>query len=262
MDDIEVKMAHLNWESMAADRAGYEMTRQIDLEVLGYMSGFKQATISTQADTARVAADKSGTDPVTVDDDGLLASMKLTRGNFSSSYATAGTAGHAIPIGPNPVSGTTTYTSPLQLLNRMKRLLDLQNVPEEGRWVVADPVFWEVMGDENSKLLNHDYTGTGENLLRNGMVTAGIVRGFRMYSSNHLPKIGSGPGTNTTTSQLANYGVVMAGHDGAVASAQQINKTESFRDPNAFGDLVRGLHLYGRKILRPEALVRALYNAA
>ena len=48
----------------------------------------------------------------------------------------------------------------------------------------------------------------------------------------------------------------------AVATAEQINKTESYRDPDSFADIVRGMHLYGRKILRPEAIVTAKYNAA
>ena len=44
--------------------------------------------------------------------------------------------------------------------------------------------------------------------------------------------------------------------------AEQINKVENYRDPDSFADIVRGMHLYGRKILRPEALVTAHYNAA
>ena len=45
-----------------------------------------------------------------------------------------------------------------------------------------------------------------------------------------------------------------------IGSAEQINKTETYRDPDSFADIVRGMHLYGRKILRPEALVNAIYN--
>jgi hypothetical protein len=55
---------------------------------------------------------------------------------------------------------------------------------------------------------------------------------------------------------------VLAGQDEAVASAEQINKVENYRDPDSFADIVRGMHLYGRKILRPEALITARYNAA
>ena len=83
-----------------------------------------------------------------------------------------------------------------------------------------------------------------------------------MYQSNNLPSVGTGAGTTGTANQNTNYGVIVCGHDSAVASAEQINKVESYRDPDSFADIVRGMHLYGRKILRPEALVSAKYNAA
>ena len=83
-----------------------------------------------------------------------------------------------------------------------------------------------------------------------------------MYSSNNLPSVGTGAGTAGTANQNTNYGVIVAGHDSAVATAEQINKVESYRDPDSFADIVRGMHLYGRKILRPEALVSAKYNVA
>ena len=54
--------------------------------------------------------------------------------------------------------------------------------------------------------------------------------------------------------------MIVAGHSSSVATAEQIDKTESYRDPDSFGDIVRGLHLYGRKILRPEAIVTAKIN--
>ena len=68
---------------------------------------------------------------------------------------------------------------------------------------------------------------------------------------------GTGAGTTGSANQNTNYGVIVAGHDSAVATAEQINKTETYRDPDSFADIVRGMHLYGRKILRPEAIVTA-----
>jgi hypothetical protein len=47
-----------------------------------------------------------------------------------------------------------------------------------------------------------------------------------------------------------------------VATAETITKTETYRDPDSFADIVRGMHVYGRKLLRPEAIVRAKYNVA
>ena len=76
-----------------------------------------------------------------------------------------------------------------------------------------------------------------------------------------LPAVGGGAGTSGTANQNSNYGVLVAGHGSAVATAEQLSKTETYRDPDSFADIVRGMHLYGRKILRPEAIVTAKYNA-
>ena len=55
-----------------------------------------------------------------------------------------------------------------------------------------------------------------------------------MYSSSNLPAVGTGPGTSGAANQNANFGVLVAGHDSAVATAEQINKTETYRDPDSF----------------------------
>ena len=75
----------------------------------------------------------------------------------------------------------------------MARLMDSANVDREGRWFVADPVFYEILMDENSKFINNDYTDKGTDILRNGKVTNGLIRGFRMYNSNNLPYVQNGP---------------------------------------------------------------------
>jgi hypothetical protein len=257
IDDIEEAHSHVNFESMATDRAGYRLKDQFDQEILGYMSGFKQSALHANAGTARVAADKSGTDPVSVAADGLLASMLISRASFVSGGATTDS------IATHP-DGSTGEATPLEVLNRMARLLDQQNVDRDNRWVVVDPVFAEQLNDENSKLLNNDFAG-GQNandILRNGRIISGLIRGFRVYLSNNLPSIGTGPSTIDTNGSSSHFGVVLAGHDSAVATASQIEKVESYRDNDSFADIVRGMHLYGRKILRPEALVRAHYNIA
>ena len=139
----------------------------------------------------------------------------------------------------------------------MSRLLDQQNVDSQGRWLVVDPVFMELLKDEDSRLFNADFGGGG---LQNGQVGTQI-HGFTVYTSNNLPTLGTGPST-TGTNSSTNFGVIVAGHSSAVATAEQINKTETYRDPDSFADIVRGMHLYGRKILRPEALVNAIYHLA
>jgi hypothetical protein len=118
---------------------------------------------------------------------------------------------------------------------------------------------YEVLCDEDSRFLNADYGEAGA--LRNGLILPNW-NGFRVYMSNNLPVVGTGPGTSGSANQNANYGVIVAVHDSAVATAEQMNQTETYRDPDSFADIVRGMHLYGRKILRPEAIVTAKYNVA
>jgi hypothetical protein len=173
----------------------------------------------------------------------------------------AGSTGDSIPLAarlPGATALPTTVVSPLQVIARMGRLLDQQQVDTQGRWLVVDPVFVELLKDEDSRLLNGDFGGSG---LQNGLILNNL-HGFRVFVSSNLPKVGTGAGTSGASAQSSNFGVVVAGHDSAVASAQQITKTESYRDPDSFADIVRGMHLYGRKILRPEGIVVARYNAA
>jgi len=191
----------------------------------------------------------------------LLSSMQLHKDDFGNiTTSSAGT--HSIPLAarlPGATALPTATASPAMVVARMARLLDQQQVDKQGRWIVVDPVFMEILADEDSRFMNADFGESGG--LRNGL-TISNFHGFRVYSSSNLPSVGTGPGTSGTANQLTNFGVIVAGHDSAVATAEQINKTESYRDPDSFADIVRGMHLYGRKILRPEAIVTARYNAA
>ena len=258
LDDIEAAQSHINWMSMASDRAAYRLRDNFDQDVLGYLCGFEQAANHEAASVARTTF--PGTKAVsTAGNDELLASMKLTKEDFGN--ITSPGTGNSIPVAPRlpgQSSLGTTTASPLMVIARMSRLLDQQFVDSTGRFLVVDPVFVEMLKDEDSRLLNADFGGSG---LQNGLILNNL-HGFKVYVSNNLPKVGTGPGTVGTANQATNYGVIVAGHDSAVASAEQINKTETYRDPDSFADIVRGMHLYGRKILRSEALTTAVYNVA
>ncbi|MDB4486539.1 phage capsid protein [bacterium] len=260
MDDIEEQMQHVNFMSLATDRAAHRLADQYDQEVLGYLSGYKQSAL--HANAAAVNDQVNGTKAdTTAGSDELLASMKLNKGSFGNITTTSAGA-HAIPLAarlPGATALPTATCSPAMVVARMKRLLDQNQVDSAGRWLCVDPVFMELLADEDSRFLNADYGDSGA--LRNGL-TLNNFHGFRVYTSSNLPAVGTGPGTTGTANQNANFGVIVAGHDSAVATAEQINKTETYRDPDSFADIVRGMHLYGRKILRPEALVTAKYNAA
>jgi hypothetical protein len=253
LDDIEEAHSHIDFMKLATDRAGYRLADTYDLEVLAYLCGYN-------ADgTARTSANGTKADAAAGADE-LLAANKLDITSFGN-ITTSGSAGDSIPVAPRfggATAASATTATPLQVIARMGRLMDQRNVDTRGRWLVVDPVFVEMLKDEDSRVLNADFGGSG---LMNGLVLNNL-HGFRVYVSNNTVQVGTGSGTSGATAQSDNYGVIVAGHDSAVATAEQINKVESFRSQTNFADVVRGMHLYGRKILRPEALVTANYNAA
>ena len=260
IDDIEEAHSHVNFMDLATNRAAYRLSDQYDQEVLGYLSGFKQSALHGNADTANTTV--NGTKAVsTAGSDELLTSMKLRKDSFVN-ITTSSAGDHSTPLAvrmPGATAQATATASPLQVVARMARLLDQQQVDTQGRWLVVDPVFMELLRDEDSRFMNADFGESGG--IRNGL-TLNNFHGFRFYVSSNLPQVGTGSGTSGSANQNSNFGVIVAGHDSAVATAEQINKTETYRDPDSFADIVRGMHLYGRKILRPEAIVTAKYNAA
>ena len=256
MDDIEEQFSHVDFVSLAADRAAYKMADSLDTDVLSYMSGYSTAgaKITTVSGTAQHPTSGNLTGE-------FLTANHLKKGDFSS-ITTSGAADHSIPLAtrlPGLTSIPTATVTPLTVIARMARKMDTANVDSRDRWLVIDPIMVELLKDEDSRLVNADFGGNGE--LMNGLV-ANNIHGFKVYVSNSLPSKGTGAGTAGTANQDSNFGVILAGQMEAVASAEQINKVENYRDPDSFADIVRGMHLYGRKILRPEALVSAKYNVA
>ena len=215
VDDIETNMSHVNFKEVASSSAAYALRDSYDAAVIATMfSG-----VSSSSPDHVLGADNA---------------TDLAAGTFD------GTGNLDIGFG-------SSEHDPIDVLARMARLLDEQSVPEEGRWFVAGPDFYEVLGQASSKLLSVDFNA-GQGSIRNGLVSSGKLRGFDMYKSNNI----------ASTSNAA--GKCMGGHISSTATANTILSTEVLRDPSSFGDIVRGLHVYGAKVLRPEALVSAFYG--
>lgn len=141
--------------------------------------------------------------------------------------------------------GTVSVTSADLAFTQIRKLrtkLDEANVPSEGRWVVIPP-WYEGLLLENSKLVQTDQAGTDQGL-RNGRV--GRVLGFDVLVSNNAPLV--------TGDDYA----VMAGYPGAISFAEQIVKTEKYRPESAFSDAVKGLHVYGAKLVRPTGIATVI----
>jgi len=215
VDDIETQMSHVNFRDVATSSAAYALRDAFDTGVIATMfSGVSSSSPD------HVLGSDNATD--------------LAAGTFD------GTGNLDIGFG-------TDEHDPIDVMAKMARLLDEQNVPEEGRWFLASPDFYEVLSQSASKLLSVDYNA-GQGSIRNGLVSSGKLRGFNMYKTNNI----------AATSNAA--GKCLAGHISSTATAQTITSTEVLRDPDSFGDIVRGLHVYGAKVLRGEALVSAFYG--
>lgn len=246
IDDIEDKLAHVNWESLATSSATYALKNSFDKEVLEYM-----ATGAQIANIVNTSATIQGAASIAV----------------AHQEAQQGDADLVLGFGAGEVD-------PLNLLSLLALKLDEAEVPEEGRWVVVSPRFMELLARTDSKLLSTDYN-QGEGGLKNGLVMSGKLRGFSIHKTNNAPKYvvdtAGGVKAGTDDSGVIEGGddavgtvgdVIIAGHMSAVATVNSIDKLEKIRSENTFADIVRGLHVYGREVIRPESLAVAYVTYA
>lgn len=122
---------------------------------------------------------------------------------------------------------------------KIKKGLMENNVPEGADiwWAVTPEIYTDSLQDVVADLSDNVEE------LRNGVV--GSIYGINVMVSNNL----EGDGTSGTEYQT------MAGTMDAIGFAEQINKVEAYRPEDSFSDAVKGLHLYGAKVIRPEQLV-------
>jgi hypothetical protein len=138
---------------------------------------------------------------------------------------------------------TITASNILTSILSMSTALDNLNIPEEGRFIVLSPEFVSLL--KQSELRQAYLTGDDTSPLRNGKV--GMVDRFTVYQSNMLYTPGSGTDSG--------YTHVLAGHPKAISFASQFTNAETVRMETTFGDQVRGLKVYGSKVVTPDALV-------
>jgi N4-gp56 family major capsid protein len=144
-----------------------------------------------------------------------------------------------------PAADVTSATpgGAYSIVLKLKLALDKQNVTQDGRFLLVSPDFYAVLLSDPRFV---DAAQYGSNApVQNGEV--GRVLGFSVIVSNNLPG-----GTAGTPPEVSNF--VIAGHSMATTFAEQISKVEAYRPESAFSDAVKGLHLYGAKVVRGEAL--------
>jgi hypothetical protein len=146
--------------------------------------------------------------------------------------------------GATTIGAQTTITSSNILENVLvlSKTLDELNIPEEGRFIVLSPEFISML--KQSELRQAYLTGDATSPLRNGLV--GMVDRFKVFQSNMVYTAASGADSG--------YTHVLAGHPKALSFASQFTNTETVRMESTFGDQVRGLKVYGSKVVTPDAL--------
>jgi hypothetical protein len=217
LDDVMEIQSDLNMMNMWSDDAAQQFKIVVDTEVLKSMLG-------------QAAAENKGT---------LAGAISL-----NVNLGVTGTPLQVVARNPTAVAGKIEI---VDLLVRLGQVLDEQNIPEQGRWVVLPA--WISSQIKMSELRDASLTGDSASILRNGRL--GMVDRFTLYVSNLLP-------SGVAAGLAANEWVIYAGTQHALTFASQINNVETLRSEMTFGQLLRGLQVYGYKVLDGKALAQAI----
>jgi hypothetical protein len=223
LDDVMEVQSDLNLLGIWSDDASQQMKIKIDSDVLLGVLG--------QADAANRGA---------------------TAGKISAAI-NLGITG--TPLSVSAITGTPAASvSVLDVLLRMGQALDEQNVPEEGRWAIIPT--WAATRIKQSELRQAYLSGDSVSMLRNGRL--GMVDRFTIYVSNLLPK---GPVTGPPALAAGEW-VMYAGHPHGLTFASQVSKVETLRSEHTFGQILRGLQVYGYKVIDGVAISQAIVTPA
>ncbi len=173
--------------------------------------------------------------------------LKYIYDNASTSAGNTGTDG-------SPIDGDAATDTLADVISAAKTVLDGNDVPEENRWFVAPPAFYKQLRKAGAKIMDQSVMNDGSaSSMRNGLVIDRPLFGFRLYSTNAIAVSSGAAASKTFGSSGSNEYALLYGHQSGVATANHIAKTELIRDPDSFSDIVRGLHVFGRKVLRTDA---------
>jgi hypothetical protein len=161
--------------------------------------------------------------------------------------STAGRISHAYDLGATGAGGKTIVarnagTGQMEVLDmivNMGTVLDESNIPEAGRWLIIPA--WMAGMIKRSELRDAALSGDGTSIERNGRL--GMIDRFTLYASNLLPVA---TGTN-----------IFAGHKNGLTFASQLTKVETLRAESTFGTILRGLQVFGSKVIDGTAIVSA-----
>lgn len=173
---------------------------------------------------------------------GISALNKGTTAGRISGNINLGTTGSPLTVTKD---GASSSTAVLDLLVDMGTVLDEANVPEAGRFVVIPAKMAGLI--KKSDLKDASLTGDAQSVLRNGRL--GMIDRFEIYVSHNL---------NNASGKFS----LVAGHKMGFTFATQMTKMETIRPESTFGDIIRGLQVYGYQVVKPEALLQSVVTLA
>lgn len=159
--------------------------------------------------------------------------------------ATAGRISNNIDLGTTGSPIAITKTNVLEYIVDMGTVLDEANAPESNRWIVIPAKMAGMI--KKSDLKDASLTGDSTSVLRNGRL--GMIDRFTVYMSHNLP-VSSGKFD------------IIAGHKMGFTFASQMTEMETIRSETTFGNIVRGLQVYGFQTVKPEALAHGVVTLA
>lgn len=190
-----------------------------------------------------------------------LKTDQFVAGFYTDAANLIGTSGSPVvpAIGIDSNTGTTMY----DYLVHLGTLLKQNNVPLSGSWAVVAPWMTEMLL-QSVRFTSFNTPGARQTIIdgkldaSDGQIApdmyVGRIRGMDIYESNNAPHIGGAVGA------AGSQDVVLAGHSMSITYADAISKTEAYRPPTRFSDAVKGLHLYGAKVVRPAALAAGFFQ--
>ena len=207
-----------------------------------YFAAVEDDADQVQSDIAMMDAwskDASERMKITIDTD-VLGNI-ATDVPAANKGTTAGRISGDIDLGVAGTPNAMTSSAVIAEIINHGTVLDEQNTPESDRFMVIPAKMAGYI--KQSDLKDASITGDGSSPLRNGRL--GMIDRFTLYVSHNLPKSGS------------EY-TIFSGHKVGLTFASQMTSMETLRSETTFGDIIRGLQVYGYKVVKPEALTAGI----
>lgn len=224
LDDVMEIQSDIDQLSIWAEDASEQMKIAVDTDVLNYLAGVGNTDIAEVNRSAQTSGAISGDialggygEPVFINKQGY---------------------------GAEDGSDVDNSMSIVDYLVNCGQVLDEQNIPETGRWVVIPA--WVASRIKKSELKDASLSGDGTSILRNGRL--GMIDRFTLYLSNLLLPQGG----------YADEWPILFGTNAALTFASQLTKMETLRSERSFSQLIRGLQVYGFKVVNGVAIGRGV----